>query len=380
MVDWRPDVGIWRDQLGGWHLVRQDILRLANDAVYTAPSLAPAETAAAAAADEMAAVEAAVLAPLRAAAAEAGAAGDPFADRQSGIEFAIALQKAVGVLNPHIIERGWPLQPWELEFLPAGAEALWTHYAATAPRPPGAQPPWAQQQQQQHPGAGAGAGAGASVASMDAPQQGAPPAASTQQFPWDAPPADAAAAGAARDPRDREAATQLLARARRFGLQAPEFAVSSWQENIQQQQQQQQQQLRMQQAAGLHAGTAGLQTPPTESEDLFDDLSEALDPPRPPQPPTAADPETGFWAVAKHSRPAVRRGGGGGAGNERMDGGGAGAGGADGWAPLAEHRARAAGGKLPWGVTMQRREDGLMLPLTKVRWGGDLGGDLVVAG
>jgi hypothetical protein len=277
---WEPEVGFWRDTHGAWHLVRQDILRLANDAVYTAPQLPPAALAAAADAGALADLGEKVLAPLRAAAAAAGAppGSDPFADREAGLAFTDVLQRALGVLKPDAIERGWPLAPWEADLLPRGAEELRRHYA------PGSLPP---------------------LPPPDAAGGVAAPAETTAEAPWEAPPGGALAPA---DPRDRGAAARAAAALAANSLDPPIFV---W------------------------------QSLPTDEGPLQ---------PMPPPPPLPADPEAGGgWAPA----PRALRGW-----AARRDARGSGA--------LADLRRAAAAGQLPWGVTVERAEDGLLLPLTQV--------------
>jgi hypothetical protein len=297
VAEWRPEVGFWRDTAGAWHLVRQDILRLANDAVFTAPQLPTDELAAAGTPEAMAELEAAVLAPLRAAAAAAGAPGDPFASRESGRAFAKFLQDRLGVLNPHAIEAGWALAPWEADLLPRGAEELRRHIAPNA------------------------AAAGAADAAPP-PADVAPAREETLEAPWDAPTGarsgsgkggSGSGGGVPEDPRDRAAAAREAAVRTGMGLEPPLFV---WQ-------------LLPEEAPA----------PPLR--------------PLPPPPSPPADPEgAGTWVPA----PRALRG----RGARRDERGGGGA-------PLAELRRSAVAGALPWGVTVQRVEDGLLLPLTQVR-------------
>jgi len=326
VAQWHPDMGIWRDHKGDWHLVRQDILRLANDAVYTAPRLTAPQLAEVAGGGggggAMEGVEAAILGPLRAAAAEAGFQGDPFGDRRSGVDFAIHLQRAVGILDPRAIERGWALQPWELELLPDGAEALRWHYGATAPP---------QQQQQQQFGAAGQEGSAAPLL-----------LAATQVVPWQVGDGEAAAAGKPLDPRSQACAAVLLSEHQSGLCEVPPFAFHKLQE---------QQRLEYERAAAAAAAQE-------DAEMQEAALEEAAPPQPPPQPPPPSDPESGSWLPAKQAQQALRSGG----SQSYIAGDVA-------WVSLGELRGRTAAGRLPWGVTVQRKEDGLMLPLTRVRGG-----------
>lgn len=332
VAEWRPEVGLWRDQHGGYHLVRQDILRLANDAVYNTEQLPPAQLAEAAAARPAPAVGAELLAPLRDAAARQGLRVDPFETAAGGKRYMEDLMRAFGVLDPNKIQNGWRLAEWEVDLLPPGAEALAHYYGP-------------------HAGAAEKRGFGAG-----APGRGAPPSPApafklaAEEVPFERPAAaaplpDPRAApggrGAARAARDRDAQ----------GLVVPDFALRA--------------PARRASAGGADGGGAALRGGSAGSEDAYqreyieslparqealveaglteEEEDEAAAPPPPAPPPD--DPETGLWV------PALRGGGGAAAAGE----------------PLAALRARAAAGRLPWGVTVQRQEDGLTLPLTQVR-------------